>query len=109
MRHECYVAQVTVYWRRKVWEELGALHAEYHYALDYEYWQRAIQAGYRFTLLPYFLGNFRIHTLSKGTQLKETRENEMRRIYAQYLGRELSSQQAVKELGPWWTLKRFLL
>jgi glycosyltransferase involved in cell wall biosynthesis len=85
LRRECIVAQETVYWRREVWDRLGPLTEGLNYALDYEYWQRMLDAGYQFTLLPYFLGDFRIHPDSKFTTLENVRQKELAVVYKQFL------------------------
>src|SRR5438445_3410609 len=82
----CYIVQEATFWRRSVWERLGDLNEAYQFALDYEYWQRMLAAGYRFHLMPRFIGLFRVHPASKGSRWSELRTAELGRIYGQYLG-----------------------
>ncbi len=90
LRLDCIVAQETVYWRREVWDRVGALTESFRYALDYEYWQRMLDAGYQFTLLPYFLGEFRIHPASKFMTLESVHQEELAIVFMRFLGLTLA-------------------
>ncbi|MCA9915410.1 MAG: glycosyltransferase [Anaerolineae bacterium] len=81
----CPIMQETTFWRRRVWEHLGLLDKHLQYIMDYEYWLRMTLAGYRFTLLPYYLGGFRQHAASKGTTQEDTRQRELAEIYQKRL------------------------
>lgn len=83
LRLRCAVFQEATFWRRGVMETVGDLDASLQYALDFEYWQRMLDAGYRFTLLPRYLGGFRLHSASKGTRMEAVRADELSRIYQQ--------------------------
>jgi glycosyltransferase involved in cell wall biosynthesis len=99
----CYVVQEATFWRRRVWETVGNLDPTYQFALDYEYWHRILAAGYRFHLLPRFIGLFRIHSASKGTRWSELRTAELGRIYRQYLGTTKGERELYAEISPaWW-------
>jgi glycosyltransferase involved in cell wall biosynthesis len=106
LSHYCYVGQETVYWRRGVWDAIGPLDVAYRYALDFEYWHRALAAGFEFELLPVFLGAFRLHDESKGALLDDVREEEMRRVYRYYLGRDESFVEMHRALGWGWRARR---
>ena len=41
------ICQPAVFWRRHVYERLGVLDESYHFQLDYEYWIRMTQSGFR--------------------------------------------------------------
>ena len=102
LKRRCFIAQETVYWRREVWEQIGPLDEVLQYAMDYEYWQRMMAAGYSFELLPYFLGCFRQHSMGKGSVANEVRERELRVIYERYLGRADSEEQIAAEIDVRW-------
>ena len=104
LRHRNIVAQETTYWRREVWEELGPLDESYRFALDYEYWQRMLAAGYTFKLLPGFLGGFRHHEASKTATLRQTYSAELSRVYQQYNIAE-DEDSALGKMGPFWALR----
>ena len=81
LRLRCSVYQETTYWRRGVWEQVGELNSSLNYALDFEYWQRILDAGYAFTLIPEYLGGFRVHPDSKGETMNHVRDEELTALY----------------------------
>jgi glycosyltransferase involved in cell wall biosynthesis len=100
----CCVAQETTFWRRSVWEELGALDESMHFALDYEYWLRMLQAGHQFKLLPHYIGAFRDYDENKSSTLYETYRQDMHRIYQRF-NLAISEQDMLGQLGPDWVAK----
>lgn len=102
LRRNCYINQETVYWNREVYEAVGPLDTHYRYALDYDYWQRILDAGYRFSLIPRFVGAFRIHDESKGATQAHVREQELREIYRQYLGVSVTEEDAWADIDITW-------
>jgi hypothetical protein len=92
------VAQETCYWRRSVYERIGPLDPSFRFALDYDYWQRMLAAGYRFRLIHRFLGGFRLHGESKTSTLDDVRRNELGIIYRRYLHREVTEAELKREL-----------
>ncbi|MCC7206310.1 MAG: glycosyltransferase [Anaerolineae bacterium] len=95
----CVVPQETCYWRRGVYDRIGPLDASLHFALDYEYWQRMLAAGYRFRLIHRFLGGFRLHEESKTSTLDAVRTRELGIIYRRYLKRETTETELLRELA----------
>jgi len=59
------VPQETLFWRRRLWDKVGGLNPDYHYAMDWELILRFQAAGAHIVRLPYFLGCFRVHSLQK--------------------------------------------
>lgn len=112
LRIRCSVFQETTFWRRAVWETVGELDETFQYALDFAYWQRVLDAGYRFTLLPYYLGGFRLHADSKGTRMEAVRSAELSRLY-QARGIAENEEQAMRRLdtilGSAWEDKLYLV
>jgi len=104
LRHRNVVAQETTYWRREVWEKCGALDASYRFTMDYEYWQRLLAAGYRFTFIPAYLGAFRLHEDSKTSTLDDVHKAELARLYQHY-GIAADEASAIEKLGKWWALR----
>lgn len=84
VRYGCVVAQETVYWRRDVWDTLGALDESFRFAMDYEYWQRMIAAGYEMRLLPHYIGGFREHEAAKTSAQTDIRAQDLAVIYQRY-------------------------
>src|SRR5262249_36979350 len=61
-----YVPQETLFWRRRIWDKVGAsLDETFQFALDWDLLIRFRDAGARFVRLPRFLGGFRVHAQQK--------------------------------------------
>jgi glycosyltransferase involved in cell wall biosynthesis len=61
-----YVPQMTVFWRRAIWERVGgSLDESLHYAMDWDLLLRYADAGARFARLPTLLAAFRLHNAQK--------------------------------------------
>lgn len=75
--------QPTVFWRRKVYEEIGCLDNKLHYCMDVDFFAKASKK-FNFTLVPVFLGKFRVHDQSK-TQSKWN-SKEIRNEFKHVLG-----------------------
>jgi GT2 family glycosyltransferase len=99
LKHDFLIPQESVYWRRSLTEKVGLLDVGFKFALDYEYWHRLMAAGYRFKLLPYFIGGFRRHPDSKSTTLHEVMVRELRLIAEKYLGQSLTERELQAKLG----------
>lgn len=77
-----YVPQETLFWRRRIWDKVGArLDDAYHFALDWDLILRFMAAGARFAHLPVPLGAFRVHESQKTSALiDKTGFREMRAL-----------------------------
>lgn len=84
IRYGAFIAQETTYWHRSVWEDIGALDDTLYFAMDYEYWQRMIAAGYQFDLIPAYLGGYRVHNDAKSTKATLIRQRELADILQRY-------------------------
>lgn len=62
---EFMLPQPSSFWRRSVFEDLGYLREDMHYAFDYEFWFRMLVNGYKPTLADAVLSGFRAHGESK--------------------------------------------
>jgi glycosyltransferase involved in cell wall biosynthesis len=60
-----HIPQETAFISRAAYEKLGPLNEERKFALDYDYWARAIVNGTQFRHVGRFLGGMRFHELSK--------------------------------------------
>jgi glycosyltransferase involved in cell wall biosynthesis len=70
--------QPTVFWRRKVYEEIGDLDTSLHYCMDVDFFAR-VSKKFKFSLIPEFLGKFRVHENSKTHN-----ENNHNEVYDEY-------------------------
>ncbi len=91
LRHYCCIAQETTYWRRPVWEQLGTLDESFQFALDYEYWLRAIREGYRFHFMPHYTGGFRDYPDNKSNSWLDVYNHDLAVLYQRY---ELGADEA---------------
>jgi FkbM family methyltransferase len=85
-----YVPQETLFWRRRVWRDLGPLDETFSYALDWDFILRAQQAGFKLKRLPRFLAAFRVHEGQKTWSWMEIGEQEMDRLRQRSFGREVT-------------------
>jgi len=64
--------QPSTFFHRELSEKLGPLDTTLVYAMDYDYWLRALRAGYRFLYVPQLFSNYRFHATSHSNQGWET-------------------------------------
>ncbi|MEE9328330.1 MAG: glycosyltransferase [Cocleimonas sp.] len=53
------IVQPAVFWRRKVFEEIGGPSEEFEYCMDYELWVRMASKGYKWKYIPTVLAHHR--------------------------------------------------
>lgn len=83
-----YVLQPTVFWSRKAFSKLGEFDEELYYAMDYDYWIRALKAGFKFEYLKgEVLAQFRVHEDSKSVSGSERSWKEARKVARKHGGR----------------------
>ena len=77
-----YVPQETLFWRRRIWERVGArIDESFQFAMDWDLLVRFRNAGARFSRVPRFLGAFRVHREQKTSkEIETTGAAEMDRI-----------------------------
>ncbi len=70
-----FIPQPAAFWRRALFEKVGPFDASLHFAMDYDFFIRAGQAG-QVTRLPLTLAAFRVHPSSKtiATEARHWRE-----------------------------------
>jgi len=63
-----FLPQETMFWRRSLWEKVGAqLDPAFTFAFDWDLLVRFQKAGARIVRLPYFMGSFRVHESQKSS------------------------------------------
>jgi glycosyltransferase involved in cell wall biosynthesis len=83
-----YIPQETLFWRRSLWDRVGArLDETFKFAFDWDLLLRFEKAGARIVRLPWFLGCFRVHDAQKSTfEISTTGMAEMARLRERELG-----------------------
>ena len=77
--------QPEVFYRRRLWEQLGGFNSAYHLAFDYDFWVRCFLAGARVAHLPEPLARFRRHAAQKSSAARDAAD-EIRAIVHRHLG-----------------------
>ena len=90
-----YVPQETLFWRRRIWERVGARFDDtLHFAMDWELLLRFRDAGARFVRLPRFLGAFRVHESQKTiSRMGDLGTLEMQRLRERQHGRPVAPRE----------------
>ena len=60
-----YIHSTATFFRRRIFDEGNFIDLQYHYSMDYEFFLRLAQKGYRFKHAPGLLADFRWHPNSK--------------------------------------------
>jgi hypothetical protein len=98
-----FVPQETLFWRRSIWDKVGArVDESFHFAMDWDLLVRFRDAGARFARLPRFLGGFRVHPQQKtAANISDIGFREMDRIRERTLGRAPSRAEITKAVAPY--------
>jgi glycosyltransferase involved in cell wall biosynthesis len=96
-----YIPQETMFWRRRVWDKIGAMDAGFQYALDWEFMLRAQAAGFKFARARRFLACFRVHDQQKTTSNYDLGRREMRALRQKYLGHVPSQSEIFRAISPY--------
>jgi glycosyltransferase involved in cell wall biosynthesis len=91
-----YVPQETMFWRRRVWDEICSFDVTLQYALDWEFLLRAQAADFKFARAPRFIGCFRVHDQQKTTSNYDVGRREMRALRLKYLGHAPSQSEIAR-------------
>jgi glycosyltransferase involved in cell wall biosynthesis len=65
--HVLYIATVSTFFRRRLFDDGNFLDVNLQYAMDYEFFLRLAEKGYHFQHLPSVLADFRWHAQGKST------------------------------------------
>lgn len=95
-----YVPQETLFWRRRIWEQVGGrVDESFQFAVDWELLLRFVEAGAKIVRVPRFLGAFRVHQAQKtALQLAGIGALEMDRLRHRFHGRGLSLKEVRRGL-----------
>jgi len=93
------IPQETLFWRKRIWDKVGGIDPSFHFALDWDLILKFRDAGAKFKRLPYFLGQFRIHSLQKSqAQMDERGVPEMDRLRERSLGRVPKKEEMINSM-----------
>lgn len=84
----CFIVQPASFWRRDVWETVGPLREDLHYALDYEFFMRAT-AAFEIAYWPYTFARERLHSGAKTFRGARNRIDEIREAAISNGGKDL--------------------
>ena len=96
-----YIPQETMFWRRRVWNKVGGIDANFQYALDWDFMLRAQTARFRFARARRFLACFRVHDQQKTTSNYDVGHKEMSVIRRRYLGHLPSQSEIARAISPY--------
>jgi glycosyltransferase involved in cell wall biosynthesis len=75
-----YIPTPSTFMRRRVFEHGNWLKPELHYAMDYEFFVRLANAGYRMRHVPQVLADFRLHPASKTCRMEHAQAEEKQQV-----------------------------
>jgi hypothetical protein len=90
-----------MFWRRRVWQAVGPIDENFHYALDWDFLLRAQDKGFKFCRLPRFLACFRIHDQQKTAATYAVGDREMRALRLRSLGFSPTPMQIRRAIAPY--------
>ena len=96
-----YIPQETMFWRRRVWDKIGAMDTKFQYALDWEFQLRAQAAGFKFARARRFFACFRVHDRQKTTSNYDIGRSEMNALRQKYLGYVPSQSEIFRAISPY--------
>lgn len=98
LRLNDFVPQETLFWRRRVWDQVGGVDPSFQFAMDWDLLLRFQAAGARIVRVPYFLGCFRLHAAQKTSQQLRTRgQAEIDALRMRTWGRKISADELLKD------------
>lgn len=85
-QYQIGLVQPAVFWRRKVFEEIGGPSMDYEYCMDYEYWVRMALHGYTWRFVPKVLAHHRWWDGMKTSSHRDLSFKEHFKICQHYYG-----------------------
>lgn len=109
----CYIPSTSTFLRRKIIADGELLDLDYRVVMDFEYYVRLSEHGYRFQFLPDALAAFRWHSSNTSTTYTKRRYTERLRVQQEYLRRHgkkfLAHEKIIWVLWRLLTIKRLVL
>ena len=88
-----YFCQQSTFWRRALWDDVGALREDLHYAMDYDLWCRMARVS-QFGIIDQVLAAYRFHDSAKCVAHTEETFRELLLVAANYASSDLVAQIA---------------
>jgi len=82
--HVLYIPTTATFFRRRVVDEGNLIDERFDYAMDYEFFLRLAEKGYRFKHVPYLLADYRWHPRSKSSSQPGKQRQEHDQIAQTY-------------------------
>jgi glycosyltransferase involved in cell wall biosynthesis len=79
-----YVASVSTFFRRRIFDEGNWLDTRFQYSMDYEFFLRLVSKGYRFHHVRSILADFRWHSQNKSTTAHDKQFADLNAIALMY-------------------------
>jgi GT2 family glycosyltransferase len=90
LRLNDFVPQETLFWRRRIWDQVGGLDPALKFAMDWDLLLRFQAAGARIVRVPRFLACFRVHPAQKtSAALHDVGQREIDMLRTRAQGREI--------------------
>jgi len=101
LQYADYIPQETMFWRKRVWDKIGPIDENFHFAMDWDFILRAQAAGFKFIRLPRFLSCFRIHDAQKTAATYAIGVKEMGILRRRVLGFDPTQMQIRRAIAPY--------
>jgi len=101
LQYADYIPQETMFWRKRVWDKIGPIDENFHFAMDWDFILRAQAAGFKFVRLPRFLSCFRIHDAQKTAATYAVGVKEMGILRRRVLGFDPTQMQIRRAIAPY--------
>jgi glycosyltransferase involved in cell wall biosynthesis len=96
--------QPSVFFHRRVLEDVGPLDGQLRRAMDYDFWLRMLVKGYTFHYIPRILSSYRYHATSHSNQGFDTFLDEWKRVAKRHRDALPKWRQLLVDL--WWVYGR---
>jgi glycosyltransferase involved in cell wall biosynthesis len=87
----CYIPSTATFFRRRIIDSGLLLDCNYRVCMDFEYFARLAQAGFKFCYVPRFIAAFRWHGSNASLKQLSRRAEERRQMQWRYGDRDFSS------------------
>jgi glycosyltransferase involved in cell wall biosynthesis len=94
LRLNDFVPQETLFWRRRIWDQVGGIDPAFKFALDWDLLLRFQAAGAKIVRVPWFLACFRVHAAQKtSARMHDVGQKEITRLRERTHGRPFPPQE----------------